>query len=107
VVVGGDAYLIDVDSPDDFEVLDTGGPVVAVFSLPTEGVLLLVSPWVVTGVDQSGRAWQTGRLAIDGVRLDEVQDGHVAGVADPGDDEPRDFVIDLRTGRHEGGVPFS
>lgn len=107
VVAGGDAYLIDVDRPDEFEVLDAGGPVVAVHPVVSESVLLLASPWVVTAVDANGRAWQTGRLAINGLRLDEVEDGYLAGVADPADDEPRDFVVDLRTGRHEGGVPFS
>ncbi len=106
-LAGGDAYLIDVGSPQHFEVLDTGGPVVAVYPILSEGLLLLASPWVVSAVDQDGRAWQTDRLAIHEVRLDEVEGGRLAGVADPRDDEPRDFVIDLRTGRHEGGVPFS
>lgn len=107
VVASGDAYLIDVDRPQDFKVLQTGGPVVAVYPVVSEGLLLLASPWVVTAVDGKGPVWQTERLAIDGFRLDEVDDGRAAGVADPGDDEPRDFVIDLRTGRHDGGVPFS
>lgn len=106
VVAGGDAYLIDVDQPKAFEVLDTGGPVVAVHSVVSDGLLLLASPWVVTAIDHNGRAWQTERLAINGVRLDETDDGRLAGVADPDDDEPRDFLIDLRTGRHEGGVPL-
>jgi len=47
-----------------------------------------------------------GRYAR-GLRLDEIDDGRLAGVADPGDDESRNSVIDLRTGRQEGGVPFS
>ena len=48
--------------------------------------------------------WKTRRLAIDGLRLDESQSGLVAGVADPQDVEPGDFVINLRTGSHEGGA---
>lgn len=107
VLAGGDAYLIDVHRPEEFDVLDTGGPVVAVYPILPESLLLLASPWVVTAVDGNGRAWQTDRLAINGLRLDELDDGRVAGVADPKDDDPREFVIDLRTGHHEGGVPFS
>jgi hypothetical protein len=80
--------------------------VVAVKPILRENILLLATPWNVTGIGGQGVAWTTGRLAIDGLRLDESQEGWVAGVADPKDAEPRDFVIDLRTGKHEGGVPF-
>lgn len=103
----GDAFLVDVEVPDRFEAIDTGGPVVAVRPVLDQGLLLLASPWVITALGEDGIRWQTGRLAIEGIRLDEVQAGRLAGVADPGDDEPRDFVVDLRTGRHEGGVPFT
>lgn len=103
----GDAFLVDVDAPERFEALDTGGPVVAVRPVAGEGLLLLASPWTITAIGADGVRWQTGRLAIEGIRLDEVQAGQLAGVADPDDDEPRDFVVDLRTGRHEGGVPFA
>jgi hypothetical protein len=105
VVARGDAYLIDVANPSSYEAMSTG-PVVAVKPIPRENILLLATPWNVTGIGGQGVAWTTGRLAIDGLRLDESQEGRVAGVADPRDAEPRDFVIDLRTGKHEGGVPF-
>jgi hypothetical protein len=106
VVAKGDAYLIDIQDPTNYKALSTGGPVVAVKPIKKENVLLLATPWDVTAIGQDGVLWTTGRLAIDGLRLDESQDGRVAGVADPRDLEPRDFVIDLRTGKHEGGVPF-
>jgi hypothetical protein len=107
LVVGrGDAYLIDVRNPAAYEAVSTGGPVVAVKPIPKENVLLLATPWDVTGIGEDGVLWTTERLAIDGLRLDESQEGRVAGVADPKDLEPRDFVIDLRTGKHKGGVPF-
>lgn len=103
----GDAFLVDIDAPDRFEAIDTGGPVVAVRPVLDEGLLLLASPWMITALGEDGVRWQTGRLAIEGIRMDEVQAGQLAGVADPSDDEPRDFVVDLHTGRHEGGVPFT
>lgn len=106
-VARGDAYLIDVEDPANYEALSTGGPVVAVKPIPRENVVLLATPWDVTAIGPDGVLWTTGRLAIDGLRLDESQDGRVAGVADPKDLEPRDFVIDLHTGKHEGGVPFT
>jgi hypothetical protein len=106
-VARGDAYLIDVEDPANYEALSTGGPVVAVKPIPGENVVLLATPWDVTAIGPDGVLWTTGRLAIDGLRLDESQGGRVAGVADPKDLEPRDFVIDLHTGKHEGGVPFT
>jgi hypothetical protein len=106
VVARGDAYLIDVLAPDRYELVDTAGPVVQAKAVPDEGVLLLVSPWTITALEEKGVRWRTDRLAIEGIRLDEVQGGWLAGVADPDDDEPRDFCVNLRTGRHEGGVPF-
>jgi hypothetical protein len=106
VLARGDAYLIDVQAPTNYRALSTGGPVVAFKPVPREKVLLLATPWDVTAIGTDGVLWTTGRLAIDGLRLDESQDGWIAGVADPGDLEPRDFAIDLRTGKHEGGVPF-
>jgi hypothetical protein len=107
VLARGDAYLIDVQDPTNYRALSMGCPVVAVKPVPRENVLLLATPWDATAIGPDGVLWTTGRLAIDGLRLDESQDGWIAGVADPRDLEPRDFAIDLRTGKHEGGVPFS
>lgn len=106
VIVCGSAYLVDAVTAEDFEVVKTQGPVVGVRPVVDEQLLLLVSPWTVTAVGSDGIVWQTGRLAIERLRLDEVANGRVAGVADPDDDGARDFVIDLRTGEHEGGTPF-
>lgn len=107
LVARGDAVLIDVAEPDHFHIVDTGGPVVAVRPALEPALLLLASPWVITAVDESGVRWQTHRLAIEGVRMDEIEGARLAGVADPDDDESRDYVVDLRTGLHEGGVPFA
>jgi hypothetical protein len=59
----------------------------------------------VSAVDRGGAAWRTSRLAIDGFSLGEPAAGLLTGVADPGE-EPRDFPIDLRNGRHRGGTPI-
>ncbi|EHN12316.1 hypothetical protein PAI11_07780 [Patulibacter medicamentivorans] len=50
-------------------------------------------------------AWRTPRLAIDGIELAAPTDGELRGIADPRDDA-EEFVVDLRTGRHEGGFSF-
>jgi hypothetical protein len=106
VIAGGDAYLIDVERPEIFEAVDAAGPVTGVRALLREEMLLLHSPWHITAIDRDGVRWHTARLSIEGIRIDEIQGTSLAGVADPDDDEPKDFVVDLRTGRHEGGAPF-
>lgn len=105
VVGRGDAYFIDTSSPKEWWVLEAS-PVIAVRSALAERLLLFATPWRVIAVGESGLAWQTPRIAIDGIVLGEVCDGQLAGVADPHDDESRDFTIELRTGHHRGGFPF-
>lgn len=102
VVERGTAFLGDVRQPDSFTVLSTPGPVVAAESLVTERVLLLLTPWAIAAISPSGVQWVTPRIAIDGLRVDGIAQGWVRGVADPEDDEPRDFAVELSTGQVAG-----
>lgn len=103
VVERGTAFLGDVLEPDGFEVVATPGPVVTAEELVTQGALLLVTPWAITSVGASGVVWTTPRIAVDGLRVDEASEGWLRGVADPDDDEPRNFAINLVTGQKIGG----
>jgi hypothetical protein len=107
VVERGTAFLGDVLEPDGFVVVPTAGPVVAAEELTAESALLLVTPWAITAVGESGVLWTTPRVAIDGLRVDEASGGWVRGVADPDDDEPRDFAVDLATGQVIGGASIA
>ena len=104
VVERGTAFLVDVLKPADYVVVPTEGPVVGVESLVEEDRLILVTPWSVAGVDDRGFAWNSRRIAIESIRIDEAEGGWLRGVADSDDDEPRDFAIDLGTGDVVGGV---
>lgn len=104
VVERGTAFVGDVLTPDAFGVVKTGGPVVAAEELVGEGLLLLLTPWAITALDRHGHRWSTNRIAIDGLRVDEASDGWVRGVADPAEDEPRDFALNLITGEVVGGA---
>lgn len=75
--------------------------------LPADGVLLLLTPWSITAVGQSGRRWTSGRITIDKLGVDEAGDGSLRGVADRDDDEPRDFALDLATGEVVGGAEIT
>lgn len=103
----GTVFWVEVGHPADYRVIRTEGPVVQVEPVVAEGLVLLVTPWSLTAVSQSGVAWSTTRIAIEGLRVDEVADGWLRGVADPRDEEPRDFAVDLATGEVVGGVDLS
>lgn len=107
VLERGAVFLGDVREPDSFEYLDTYGPVVDVTEAVDEELLLLATRFAVTAVDCHGHRWTTKRLAIDGLRVDEVSSGWLHGVADPADDEPRDFAVELETGQVSGGAGVS
>lgn len=104
VIERGTAFLGDVLQPEGFAVVETRGPVVGAEELVADGLLLLLTPWSVVAVDVDGMRWTTERVAIDGLRIDESDGGWVRGVADPNDDEPRDFAVELSSGRVVGGA---
>jgi hypothetical protein len=109
VIAAGEAVLVDVDEPaEGAGRLVPGDPFTSVRAAADDGLLLLASPWTITAIGADGVRWTTARLAIDGLRLDEVDGGRLAGVSDPDDGEGgRDFVVDLATGAHEGGTPVA
>jgi hypothetical protein len=107
VVERGAAFLVDVLRPADGYLVTTDGPVVGVEELVGEGYLLLLTPWTITAVDSRGTAWTSRRLAIEGFRVDGVDDDRIVGVADPDDEESRDFAIELRSGEVIGGAGVS
>lgn len=103
VLVRGTAYLVDVTDRS-YRPVAASAPVTAAAPVLPAGLLLLATAWHVIGIRPDGVIWQTKRVAIDGLRQDEADDSRLIGVADPYSAEPREFVIDLRSGTHEGGA---
>lgn len=62
-----------------------------------------MTPWTIGAIGSDSVAWESPRIAIEGLRLDEVEEGWLRGVADPEDDEPTQYAIDLATGELRGG----
>lgn len=104
VVERGAAFVGDVLEPAGFSVVDTRHPVMGAEELTAEGVLLLLTPWSITAIGQSGHLWTSERIAIDGLRVVGAGSGWLRGVADPDGDEPRDFSLNLATGEVVGGA---
>jgi hypothetical protein len=106
VITQGTAYLVNAATRR-FVLPSVSDPVIFVASLTDVGLLLLATRWRVLAIGRDGPAWRTERLAIDGLRLDETDGSRLVGVADPDSPEPRDFVIDLVNGSHQGGAAMT
>lgn len=105
-VAGGYAYMIDTAEPGRFEQIGYR-PVTEVRALSEVGLLLFASFHSVEAWGASGRAWQSGRLSWEGVRLGHVHGEELEGWGwDLRTDREIPFTLDLRTGRHLGGPAF-
>ncbi len=103
VVAGGYAYLADVNRPDSVTLLP-GKPVVEVVSAVQEGLLLFVGFQAVTAWSREGKAWETGRLSWEGLRVTGIDGGFLKGLGwDLMKDVEVEFSVNLETGEHTGG----
>lgn len=104
VIARGAAYLLDTVSLANSQYIETGGAITSIRRAFEEKLLLLCTDWAVVAIGEAGLLWRTPRLAIEGLRLDEVDSWRARGVADPDSDETRNFMIDLTTGDIVGGA---
>ncbi len=107
VVAGGYAYLIDANDPARWEQLEYR-PVTAVRAIAGQGSgqgLLIFSGFhSLLAWGRAGKAWQTGRLTWDGIRITEVRGDTLYGLGwEMKSDRELEFEVDLKTGEHRGG----
>jgi hypothetical protein len=102
-VAGGYAYLIDTRDPDRWEQV-VYRPVTAVSVVAEQDLLLFSSFHSLLAWGREGRAWQTGRLSWDGIRIASIQRETLRGFGwDMKTDQELPFEVDLKTGKHSGG----
>ena len=102
-VAGGYAYLIDTRDPARWEQV-VYRPVTAVTVVAEQDLLLFSSFHSLLAWGREGKAWQTGRLSWDGIRITSIQGETLLGFGwDMKTDQELSFEIDLKTGKHSGG----
>jgi hypothetical protein len=80
-------------------------PVTDLRSVVEEGLLLFVGFTSITALGSAGIAWTTERLSWEGVRITRIVGGELHGFGwDATSDKEVAFVVDLKTGKHTGGV---
>lgn len=103
VSAGGYAYLIDTRDPQRWEQVEYR-PVTEIVSLPQQQLLLFAGFHALLAWGREGKAWQTGRLSWDGVRITEIRGNTLYGLGwEMKTDQERAFEVDLGTGEHRGG----
>jgi hypothetical protein len=102
-VAGGYAYLIDTLDPARWEQV-VYRPVTAVTAVAEHDLLLFSSFHSLLAWGPEGKAWQTGRLSWDGIRITSMQRETLLGFGwDMKTDQELPFEVDLKTGEHRGG----
>lgn len=103
-VAGGYAYVVDADRPDNWMQIPYR-PVTWVDAAPKQKLLLFASFHSLWALGVEGRAWETGRLSWEGLRVTRIDDRQVHGLGwDLETDLEVPFTVDLATGRHTGGA---
>jgi hypothetical protein len=103
-VAGGYAYIVDTTEPGRCSQIGLK-PVVSVLGSEARGLLLFVGFHSIVAWGVAGLAWETAKLSWEGVRVTEISDDAVVGFGwDLTTDREIEFRVDLRTGKHAGGI---
>jgi hypothetical protein len=79
-------------------------PVTAVSTAREQNLLIFSSFHSLLGWGPEGKAWQTGRLSWDGIRITSIQGETLLGFGwELKTDQELPFEVDLKTGKHSGG----
>jgi hypothetical protein len=103
VVSAGRGYIVRADDPRVWQEVPCE-PIDDVVLSREAGLILFTDFDHLIAYGPDGLAWETERTSWDGLWVTEVTREHVRGVAwDPFVEREVEFLVDTRTGRHEGG----
>jgi hypothetical protein len=103
IAAGGYAYLIDTMKPGRWEQVEYR-PVTEIRALAQQELLLFCGFHSLLAWGREGKAWQTGRLSWDGVRITAVREATLFGLGwEMKTDRELEFKVNLQTGEHCGG----
>lgn len=99
-VSGGYAYLVNTTKPEEFAQVEFR-PVLEVRALREQRLLLFAGHHALLAWGADGKAWQTGRLSWEGVKITAIEGRWLHGVGwDMRTDKDVPFRVDLETGKH-------
>jgi hypothetical protein len=100
-VAGGYAYLVDTADPKQWEMVEYR-PVLSVTPLLSQRLLLFTGHQSLMAFGPNGKAWETGRLSWEGVKILEVHESSLTGLGwDLIADKEFEFEVNLKNGEHK------
>ena len=103
VVASGEGYLVRASDPTNWEKVRSF-PIRDVRLLNKEAIIVFADFTTLIAYNEKGVAWKTPEISWDGLKITEVTQGQIKGLAwdAPGAEEVR-FYVDAKTGVCEGG----
>jgi hypothetical protein len=103
VVAAGAGYIIRVNNPNTWEAVRSY-PIVDVLVITERLLLVFIDFTTLAAYGPEGVAWKTARLSWDGLKVTEVTQEHIKGLAwDSPQGREVEFFVDVQTGHHQGG----
>jgi hypothetical protein len=101
-VSGGYAYVIDTTAPERFTMI-AYRPVLELWPLPAQGLLLFVGHHSILAWGANGQAWQSGRLSSEGLTISGIEGDVLHGLGwNLITDKEAPFDVNLKTGKRVG-----
>jgi hypothetical protein len=107
VVARGQGYIVPVAQPTEYQDV-TFHPIMDVRVVPKQELIIFANFTELLAYDASGIRWRTKRLAWDSLKITDVTEATIRGEFwDIRSEQMSSFIVDLRTGDHQGGADFT
>lgn len=104
IVSKGNGYLVNATKPTEWESIQAI-PIIDVRQITAHKIIVFADYTALVAYGQAGIKWKTKRLTWDNLKIVEVTDDFIKGEFwDIRSETTANFVVDLATGTHEGGI---
>lgn len=104
VVAKGAGFIVSANDPMSWELVRVT-PIIDIRPIRAHEIIVFADFTRLVAYGRMGIKWATKRLSWDNLKINEVNDTSIKGEFwDIRSEETATFVVDLRTGTHEGGI---
>jgi hypothetical protein len=104
VVSRGEGYIVSAATPTAWESVDAT-PIIDVRLIHAQGIIVFANFTELVAYGSTGLKWRTKRLTWDSLKITEATDTFIKGEFwDIRSEATASFIVDLATGRHQGGI---
>lgn len=104
VVSQGAGYFVSATKPTEWEAI-RATPIIDVRPIRAQGIIVFANFTELVAYGPTGMKWRTKRLTWDSLKITEVTDAFIKGEFwDIQSEATANFVVDLASGTHQGGI---